>query len=85
MILTSNPRNPTGRVVKGKELKNIQDICRSRATLIMDEISHYNVLPSRLSLTVRLTSTAVISIRPDAMEAPYPLPLMLKMSTLMMY
>lgn len=37
MILTSNPRNPTGQVVANPELAEIQDICRDRATLIMDE------------------------------------------------
>lgn len=37
VILTSNPRNPTGKVVKNPELAEIQDICRGRATLIMDE------------------------------------------------
>ncbi|MCJ1255987.1 hypothetical protein MMC24_003806 [Lignoscripta atroalba] len=37
VILTSNPRNPTGRVVANPELAQIQDICRNRATLIMDE------------------------------------------------
>ncbi|KAF2153905.1 PLP-dependent transferase [Myriangium duriaei CBS 260.36] len=37
VILTSNPRNPTGKVVSGEELSKIQDICRDRATLIMDE------------------------------------------------
>lgn len=37
VILTSNPRNPTGRVVKNPELAEIQDICRDRATLVMDE------------------------------------------------
>jgi len=37
VILTSNPRNPTGQVVKNPELAQIQDICRDRATLIMDE------------------------------------------------
>jgi len=37
VILTSNPRNPTGKVVCGEELAKIQDICRDRATLIMDE------------------------------------------------
>ena len=37
VILTSNPRNPTGRMVSNPELANIQDICRDRATLIMDE------------------------------------------------
>lgn len=37
VILTSNPRNPTGKVVKNPELAEIQDICRGKATLIMDE------------------------------------------------
>ncbi|KAF8476189.1 class I/II aminotransferas-like protein [Kalaharituber pfeilii] len=37
VILTSNPRNPTGMVVKGKQLEELQDICRQKATLIMDE------------------------------------------------
>jgi len=37
VILTSNPRNPTGKVVKNPELAQIQDICRDRATLVMDE------------------------------------------------
>lgn len=43
MILTSNPRNPTGRVVANPELAEIQDICRGRATFISDEFySGYN-------------------------------------------
>lgn len=43
VILTSNPRNPTGRVVDNPELAEIQDICRDRATLISDEFySGYN-------------------------------------------
>ena len=37
VILTSNPRNPTGHVVANPELAEIQNICRDRATLIMDE------------------------------------------------
>lgn len=37
VILTSNPRNPTGQVLTNPELAKIQDICRDRATLIMDE------------------------------------------------
>lgn len=37
MLLTSNPRNPTGDFVSHDELKEIQDICRDRATLILDE------------------------------------------------
>lgn len=35
--MTSNPRNPTGRVVKNPQLAEIQEICRDRATLVMDE------------------------------------------------
>jgi len=35
--LTSNPRNPTGHALKEDEMALIQDICRDRATLIMDE------------------------------------------------
>lgn len=43
VILTSNPRNPTGRVVQNPELAEIQDICRERATFISDEFySGYN-------------------------------------------
>ncbi|EER39800.1 aminotransferase [Histoplasma capsulatum var. duboisii H88] len=37
VILTSNPRNPTGHVINNPELAKIQDICRGRATLILDE------------------------------------------------
>jgi aspartate/methionine/tyrosine aminotransferase len=37
VILTSNPRNPTGKMVSADELAEIQNICRDRATLIMDE------------------------------------------------
>lgn len=37
MLLTSNPRNPTGHFVSHEELAEIQDICRDRATLILDE------------------------------------------------
>jgi aspartate/methionine/tyrosine aminotransferase len=37
VILTSNPRNPTGQVMPIDELAEIQSICRNRATLILDE------------------------------------------------
>ena len=37
VILTSNPRNPTGKMVANPELAEIQALCRDRATLIMDE------------------------------------------------
>ncbi|KAK1040941.1 hypothetical protein LTS16_010056 [Friedmanniomyces endolithicus] len=37
VILTSNPRNPTGKMVGSTGLAEIQDMARNRATLIMDE------------------------------------------------
>jgi DNA-binding transcriptional MocR family regulator len=36
-ILTSNPRNPVGSSVRNPELAELQDICRDRATLVIDE------------------------------------------------
>lgn len=43
VILTSNPRNPTGHVIAGDKLKEMMEICRNRCTLIMDEFySGYN-------------------------------------------
>lgn len=35
VILTSNPRNPTGQMIVNPELSKIQDITRDRCTLIM--------------------------------------------------
>ncbi|KAI7303033.1 aminotransferase, partial [Hortaea werneckii] len=47
VILTSNPRNPTGKMVANPELARIQDLCRDRATLVMDEFySGYNYTTS---------------------------------------
>ena len=37
VLLTSNPRNPTGHIITNPELAEIMDICRGRATLILDE------------------------------------------------
>ena len=37
VFITSNPRNPAGNMLTGPELDEIQDMCRERATLIMDE------------------------------------------------
>ena len=39
VIIASNPRNPTGQVIQGEELKELVDTCRDSAcTLIMDEV-----------------------------------------------
>lgn len=37
VFLASNPRNPTGNVSRDDELEQIHDMCRGKATLIMDE------------------------------------------------
>ncbi|KAI5241483.1 aminotransferase [Aureobasidium subglaciale] len=43
VILTSNPRNPTGQVLTNPQLAQIQDISIDRATLVFDEFySGYN-------------------------------------------
>lgn len=42
-LLTSNPRNPTGQALRGKDLKKLQDMCREQCLLIMDEFySRFN-------------------------------------------
>ncbi|KAG5354477.1 Aromatic-amino-acid aminotransferase 2 [Yarrowia sp. B02] len=42
-LLTSNPRNPTGQALRGADLKRLQDMCRKKCLLIMDEFySRYN-------------------------------------------
>ncbi|KAK0211786.1 pyridoxal phosphate-dependent transferase [Armillaria fumosa] len=37
VILASNPRNPTGQVIKGNELKELVSLSREGTTLILDE------------------------------------------------
>ncbi|CAK7913118.1 hypothetical protein CAAN1_20S02586 [[Candida] anglica] len=41
-LLTSNPRNPTGRCMTRRQLAQLHDLCRQKCLLIMDEFySHY--------------------------------------------
>ena len=62
VILTSNPRNPTGQVVANPELAEIQDICRDRATLIMDEFyGGYNYTSNCDGTTVSSAENIVCS------------------------
>ncbi|TFK30053.1 aminotransferase [Coprinopsis marcescibilis] len=37
VILASNPRNPTGQVIKGKDLKELVELSREGTTLVLDE------------------------------------------------
>lgn len=42
-MLSSNPRNPTGQCMRGADLRRLQDMCRERCLLIMDEFyARYN-------------------------------------------
>ena len=47
VIIASNPRNPTGQVIKGEELKSLVSTCREASTtLILDEVSVNIVYPA---------------------------------------
>ncbi len=46
VILMSNPRNPTGQVVRGEELKELVELSReSGTTVILDEACEVSITP----------------------------------------
>lgn len=45
VILASNPRNPTGQVIKGEELKELVSLGREGTTLILDEFYSWYIYP----------------------------------------
>ncbi|KAH8117057.1 aminotransferase [Phellopilus nigrolimitatus] len=45
VILASNPRNPTGQVIKGKDLKSLVALSRESTTLILDEFYSWYIYP----------------------------------------
>ncbi|KAG2019992.1 TdiD protein [Coprinopsis cinerea AmutBmut pab1-1] len=45
VILASNPRNPTGQVIKGKDLKELVGLSREGTTLILDEFYSWYIYP----------------------------------------
>ncbi|EKM52073.1 uncharacterized protein PHACADRAFT_177472 [Phanerochaete carnosa HHB-10118-sp] len=50
VVLASNPRNPTGQVVRGKELKELVDLSRDTSTtLILDEFYSWYIFPEHES------------------------------------
>lgn len=66
VILTSNPRNPTGHALDPQELALIQDICRDRATLIFDEFyAGYNYGSDCDGSTVSAASNVIDVNRDD--------------------
>jgi len=40
VILASNPRNPTGQVIKGRDLEELVSLSREGTTIILDEVSY---------------------------------------------
>jgi len=68
VILTSNPRNPTGHALHPDELALIQDICRDRATLIFDEFyAGYNYSSNCDGTTVSAASNVLDVNRDDVL------------------
>ncbi|PAV23815.1 aminotransferase [Pyrrhoderma noxium] len=45
VILASNPRNPTGQVIRDEELKSLVSLSRESTTLILDEFYSWYVYP----------------------------------------
>lgn len=45
VILASNPRNPTGQVIRGNELKELVAVAREHVTLILDEFYSWYIYP----------------------------------------
>ncbi|KAL2419568.1 hypothetical protein ABEF95_005160 [Exophiala dermatitidis] len=65
VILTSNPRNPTGHALSQEELSLIQDICRDRATLIFDEFYSGYTYSSNCDGTTVSAASNVIDVDKD--------------------
>jgi len=45
VVLASNPRNPTGQVIKGNDLKDLVSLSREGTTLILDEFYSWYIYP----------------------------------------
>jgi len=45
VIIASNPRNPTGQVIQGKDLKELVSLSREGTTLILDEFYSWYIYP----------------------------------------
>lgn len=45
VIIASNPRNPTGQVIQGKELSDLVELGREGTTLVLDEFYSWYVYP----------------------------------------
>ncbi|KIJ44276.1 hypothetical protein M422DRAFT_168476, partial [Sphaerobolus stellatus SS14] len=45
VIVASNPRNPTGQAIKGKDLESLVAISREKTTLLLDEFYSWYIYP----------------------------------------
>ncbi|THG98275.1 hypothetical protein EW145_g7453 [Phellinidium pouzarii] len=47
VLLASNPRNPTGQVIKGNDLKELVGLSRESTTIILDEFYSWYIYPEK--------------------------------------
>lgn len=47
VLVASNPRNPTGQVIQGEELKDLVRLCDSHCTVILDEFYSWYMYPEK--------------------------------------
>ncbi|KAG8690933.1 hypothetical protein FRC11_008022 [Ceratobasidium sp. 423] len=45
VVVASNPRNPTGMVVQGEELKDLVRLCDNNCTVVLDEFYSWYIYP----------------------------------------
>ncbi|KAG1891450.1 pyridoxal phosphate-dependent transferase [Suillus subluteus] len=45
VVIASNPRNPTGQVIAGKELKELVSLSRENTTIVLDEFYSWYIYP----------------------------------------
>ncbi|KAJ3548746.1 hypothetical protein NMY22_g1144 [Coprinellus aureogranulatus] len=60
VILASNPRNPTGQVIKGKQLKELVQLGREGTTIILDEFYSWYIYPENDNDYGRSVSSEII-------------------------
>lgn len=58
VILASNPRNPTGQVIEGDDLKDLVQLSREHTTVILDEFYSWYMYPEREEDLGRTVSSA---------------------------
>ncbi|KAF5330348.1 hypothetical protein D9619_005484 [Psilocybe cf. subviscida] len=58
VVLASNPRNPTGQVIRGDDLEELVSLSREGTTIILDEFYSWYIYPERESDLGKSVSSA---------------------------